>query len=114
MVDYQAVNLVRHILEPVDHSLEVAIDFTVHDECERVLLPLFAEQLLQARRMNVVGLTFEADQPLGQLVQPGGVGARAALGLISRSSGSASVVTRAQSTMIAAMSRISLSNSLTS
>ena len=74
VVDHDAVDFVRDILERVGDALEMLVDFARHNELHRGL-GMLPEGFLEAARVNVVRGPFQADDLLGDLVDAHAVAA---------------------------------------
>src|SRR3546814_2375005 len=75
VVDDQAVDFVRDILEGVGDAFEMAEKLARDQEARRVRLAMFAEQALEADGVDIVRMTFHPHQPFGQFVEARAVGA---------------------------------------
>ena len=72
VIDNDAVDLVRHILERIRHWLEILEHFASDRELKRIG-PRGLERAPQAQRMDLVCLALKAHEPAGQLMRPGAV-----------------------------------------
>src|SRR3546814_20731665 len=65
VVDDQAVDFVRDVLETVGHAFEMAEKFARDQKTHRVRGPMLIEQALEARGVDLVGMTLHPHEPLG-------------------------------------------------
>jgi hypothetical protein len=68
VVDHDAVDLVRDIFEGVGDPFEMLEHLAIDGELHRARLRIFLESGLEAGCVDIVGDSFELDQPAGQLV----------------------------------------------
>src|SRR3546814_19871380 len=66
VVDDQAVDFVRDVLETVGHAFEMAEKFARDQKTHRVRGPMLLEQALEARGVDLVGMTLHPPEPRGQ------------------------------------------------
>ncbi len=107
VLDQDAADPVRDVLEPVHHLLQVIVDVRPDDEGHRIGARRQVEGL-DALVVHVVGPPFELDDRSVSALR------RAAFWPIARNSGTASLVMVAASRMISPISRIGASNRDTS
>src|SRR4051812_26080132 len=74
VLDHDGADLVRHVLEAVDHLLEAAVDLVADHEGHGVRVPVRAKQRPAAVVVQVVGAALEMRDLLADLAQPGRVG----------------------------------------
>jgi hypothetical protein len=108
VLDHDAVDLVRHVLERVGDALEVLVDFAVDNELQGVLGAVLLQRLLEPAAWIASAVGFRG-APAARSARAGG--RRSCRG---RAAAERLRVTRAASTMIAPMSFISWGMRLTS
>src|SRR5205823_11364064 len=70
MLDDDAADAVGHVFEPVHHLFEVNEDFDADDVTHRIAFAMLGEQVLDAGVVERVGVVLEANDFLGDDVQP--------------------------------------------
>src|SRR4029078_8534300 len=73
LLDDDAVDLVRDVVETIGHLLEMVVDLDAHDEVHRIAVAMLEEQLLQSDVMEIVDAALELGQLLGDRGQHGNV-----------------------------------------
>src|SRR5437762_4325983 len=73
VVDHDAVDLVRHVIESIDHFLQMVVDFVADDIRHRVGGALGLIELAQSHVVQLVRLALDLRDLLGNAAQPRGL-----------------------------------------
>src|SRR5205823_8011628 len=70
LLDDDAADAVGHVFEPVHHLFEMVVDFDADDVAHRIAFAMLEEEILDAGVVERIGVVLEADEFLGNHVQP--------------------------------------------
>jgi len=75
VIDDDALDLIGHILEPIQHPLDVAIDFPTDEKNHRPCRAVLLEERCEAFLVEAVSPAFEMNDRFGDLVKPSAISA---------------------------------------